>query len=103
MVIPHPFPYQGSKRNIAGEILSFFPEGVGKLIEPFAGSAAVSIAAACYGKAKRFVINDINSPLIDLWRMIVAEPEKLTAQYQALWEEQSGREREFYDQVRTAF
>jgi DNA adenine methylase len=32
-------------------------------VEPFAGSAAMTIASAFYFKANRFVINDINEPL----------------------------------------
>ena len=46
MRIPHPIPYQGSKRGIAEAILAYFPQHVTRLIEPFAGSAAVTLAAA---------------------------------------------------------
>jgi hypothetical protein len=28
--IPHPIPYQGSKRNLAPAILGYFPERVGR-------------------------------------------------------------------------
>jgi DNA adenine methylase len=70
MKIPHPIPYQGSKRHIAKYILPFFPHGIHTLIEPFAGSAAISIAAACHGKASRFHLNDINRPLMTLWQEI---------------------------------
>ncbi|MCK4459049.1 MAG: DNA adenine methylase, partial [Methanosarcinales archaeon] len=49
--VPHPIPYQGSKRNIARTILSFFPHQFDTLVEPFAGSAAISLAAASYGKS----------------------------------------------------
>ena len=34
--VPHPIPYQGSKRNLAPAILGYFPERVGMLIEPLA-------------------------------------------------------------------
>jgi site-specific DNA-adenine methylase len=51
MKIPHPIPYQGSKRNLASEILRFFPANIVRLIEPFAGSAAISIASAFCFKA----------------------------------------------------
>jgi len=54
MKVPHPIPYQGSKRNLAKYILPFFPQDVGTLFEPFAGSAAISIAAASHGKATRY-------------------------------------------------
>ena len=63
MKVPQPFPYQGSKRNLAPAILGYFPEGVTTLIEPFAGSAAITLHAATQDLAERFVINDLNEPL----------------------------------------
>lgn len=69
--VPHPIPYQGSKRNLASAILRYFPATVETLHEPFAGSAAISLAAAAKGKANWFHINDLNKPLIDLWQEIV--------------------------------
>ena len=86
--IPHPIPYQGSKRNLATDILRYFPERVMTLIEPFAGSAAITLAAAARGLAARYVINDLNKPLVDLWRAIVDSPEKLARQYESLWRAQ---------------
>lgn len=103
MKITQPMPYQGSKRNIAGYILSFFPRQIDMLIEPFAGSAAVSLAAAYYGKASRFYLNDINKPLMDLWHEIIHSPEKISDDYEKLWHEQRGKEREFYDFARDQF
>ncbi|HBB31201.1 MAG TPA: hypothetical protein DDZ80_05770 [Cyanobacteria bacterium UBA8803] len=41
--LPHPIQYQGSKRNLASNILRFLPNRVERLVEPFAGTAAVSI------------------------------------------------------------
>lgn len=103
LTIPHPIPYQGSKRNIAKAILSFFPKQIDTLIEPFAGSAAISIAAAVHKKASRFHINDINQPLISLWKEIVNHPENISSNYEKLWNEQLGKEREYYDFVRDKF
>jgi DNA adenine methylase len=103
MSIPHPIPYQGSKRALAPIILNYFPEDTGRLIEPFAGSAAVSLAAVYYNKADRVLLNDINAPLITLWHSIVHTPEQLSAMYQKLWDAQVGRERRFYDLVRLRF
>lgn len=76
MSMPHPIPYQGSKRKLAEHILSFFPDNVETLIEPFAGSAAISIAAAAHGKAQRFLLGDINAPLMALWQSIIDSTEK---------------------------
>src|SRR2546426_570991 len=88
MKVPQPFPYQGSKRNLAAAILAYFPEGIGTLIEPFAGSAAITLAAAARDLADNFLINDFNKPLAELWRAIVNSPQKLAHQYEALWRAQ---------------
>ena len=103
MRIAHPIPYQGSKRSIAKLILSFFPSEFHTLVEPFAGSAAISLAAASYSKASRFHLNDINEPLMNLWREIVYNSEAISSAYEKLWNEQKGRERKFYDFVRDQF
>ena len=101
--MPQPIPYQGSKRNIARQILSVFPAGVGTLIEPFAGSAAVSVAAAHWQKAEKFYLNDLNKPLMDLLAMIVNEPQEIADRYERLWQAQIGQERAYYDFVRNEF
>jgi DNA adenine methylase len=101
--VPHPIPYQGSKRNLAPAILGYFPERVATLIEPFAGSAAITLAAAARGAAARYIINDLNQPLVDLWRAIIESPEKLVRQYETLWRAQHEDRREYYDQVRDEF
>lgn len=61
--VPHPIPYQGSKRNLAPVILSYFPHKFERLVEPFAGSAAISLATAYKGLASAFVLNDAHEPL----------------------------------------
>jgi DNA adenine methylase len=101
--IPHPIPYQGSKRNLAAVILACAPTVIERLVEPFAGSAAISLAAAQRGIARRIWINDANGPLIDLWREILEHPVELAASYRALWEEQRGNERAYFDEVRHLF
>jgi DNA adenine methylase len=103
MKIPHPIPYQGSKRNLAADILRFFPQKIDRLIEPFAGSAAITIASAYYFKANKFVVNDINEPLINLWDKIVNEPQTIIRDYHHIWNNQLGNEEEFYYQIRDSF
>ena len=103
MSIPHPFPYQGSKRRIAATILRCFPDEIDTLYEPFCGSAAITIAAAYGSKARRFVINDSNGPLMTLWEWIIERPLELVAGYRHLWEAQTGQEKEYYFQVREQF
>ncbi len=101
--ILQPIPYQGSKRRIAPKILQHFPTHVSRIVEPFAGSAALSIAAASHDCADRYWINDAHYSLIQLWREIVDQPEALAARYSYLWNDQIGREREYYDMIRYRF
>ena len=101
--IPHPIPYQGSKRLLAPTILKYFPEDAKRLIEPFAGAAAVSIAAAKKGLVSAIILNDSNRPLMDIWAAILKDPKSLAAAYEKLWTAQLGREREYYDIVRSKF
>lgn len=83
--LPHPIQYQGSKRHLAARILEYFPDDVQTLFEPFAGSAAMSIAAAACGVAQRFVINDLNQPLAKLLQSMVENPQGTSDSYAAVW------------------
>jgi DNA adenine methylase len=103
MKVPHPIPYQGSKRNLAPAILEYFPQDVATLIEPFAGSAAITLAAAARGLAERHLIADLNQPLVELWRAIIESPEKLARHYEMLWRAQHDNRRLYYDKVRNEF
>lgn len=103
MGVPHPIPYQGSKRHLAADILRYFPSDVKTLYEPFAGSAAITIAAAYHSLACKFVLNDFNEPLVTLWREIINHSSRISSDYSALWDAQTGRERDYYNSVRTEF
>ena len=103
MKLPHPIPYQGSKRNIAGQILRCFPDGFHRLMEPFAGSAAISIASAFYLKAHKFIINDINEPLIIMWNEIINNPTQIIKKYYDIWNGQIGNEEAYYYHIRAKF
>ena len=102
MVTPHPIPYQGSKRNLAGRILSYMPAGV-RLVEPFAGSAAITLAAAARNAFQRYLIGDLLQPLAGIWRQVLRAPHELAEEYERLWLSQRGDPRGFYDQVRDRF
>ncbi len=103
MKLPHPIPYQGSKRNLADNILRYFPATFDRLIEPFAGSAAITIASAFYFKANHFIINDINKPLMSLWDSIINTPQYIVRQYHDIWHGQHGNEEEYYYEIRNKF
>lgn len=101
--IPHPIQYQGSKRTLAPVILRYFPRSINCLIEPFAGSAAITIAAAARGSAKSHYVNDLNQPLAGLLRLIVEDPLGTAAFYERVWNEQHSDSLAHYYQVRDDF
>jgi DNA adenine methylase len=100
---PHVIPYQGSKRKLSSEILKFFPPGIQCLYEPFAGSAAISLAAAANKLALSYCISDKLEPLSELWRSIISAPESIAEEYQHYWEEQLSNPCEYYYKIRDDF
>jgi DNA adenine methylase len=103
MKLPQPIQYQGSKRLLAPFILRYLPEKFSRLIEPFAGTAALSIAAATRGITRKFWLNDLNAPLIELLRLIVQSPDALADFYKTLWNQQHDDSLEHYYRVREDF
>jgi len=101
---PHPIPYQGSKRALAPRILALIQgHRFKKLYEPFAGSAALTLAASRMDVADRFVIADSLSPLVELWKQIVAAPDRLASEYEELWRGQTEGDTRYYFQVRDEY
>lgn len=104
MGVPHVIPYQGSKRKIAEDILKNIGfEVQGRLFEPFAGSAAITLAAVVQHKANGYVIGDKYKPLIDLWRVIIDSPEYVANEYESLWQSQLHDPKKFFSEVRERF
>ena len=101
--IPHPIPYQGSKRKLAPTILKYVPNDVETFFEPFCGSAAISLAVARESKAKRIVLNDSLESLANLWRNIVDQPIAVADEYEKIWHGQKDDPRAYYDVVREEF
>jgi len=61
-----------------------------RMIEPFCGSAAMTLAAAQRDLADHFVLADGYAPLAALWRLAIDEPETLAARYETIWRAQHG-------------
>ena len=103
---PHIVQYQGSKRKLADQILRHMPRRFERLIEPFAGMAAISIAVAYRNMADSFIINDINPDIVSILKSAIETPEELISSYFSLWSEQftydGGSEAHFY-KVRNDF
>jgi DNA adenine methylase len=102
--VPHPIPYQGSKRRLAAAILSHVPAARhGRLVEPFAGSAAVTLAASVQSMFPRYLIGDALKPLIDLWDLVLEVPLQVASGYQELWERERAAPIEAYYEIRAEF
>ena len=85
---PHIVQYQGSKRKLASQILQYMPAKINRLIEPFAGMAAISIAVAIENRAGTYVVNDLNKPLVCILQEAVERPSQLVDNYRRIWKEQ---------------
>lgn len=68
---PHIVQYQGSKRMLAPQILSYMPTRFSRLVEPFAGMAAISIAVAKNKMCNKFLINDINDAVVGILKQVI--------------------------------
>jgi len=102
--LPHPIPYQGSKRNLASTILAVVRgREVRRLYEPFAGSAALTIAAARAGMSARHVIADSLDSLIAVWQCVLSNPASLSNAYEKIWNGQRRGDLDYYTKVRDRF
>ncbi len=103
MIIPQPFQYQGSKRALAPLVLQYLPMKFRRLVEPFAGSGAMSLACAGRGRAGRYWVNDLNKPLAELLNLMIHGPEELADAYAGLWKGDAEDALEHYYSVREQF
>ncbi len=101
--VAQPFPYQGSKRRLAPRILERFPATVERLVEPFCGSAALSLAALAAGRVRRVWLNDSCRPLAALWERILRDPGAVADGYRRLWVAQGADPGAHFLAVRRAF
>ena len=103
MKLPHLVQYQGSKRILSPLILPYLSKKSSRLIEPFAGTAAITIAGALHNKADTFLINDLNHALANLLALVVMQPESVAITYEHIWNEQHKDSIEHYYQIREKF
>ena len=98
-----PIPYQGSKRLQAPKIIEHLPPKFNRLVEPFAGSAALSYAVSCSKRTNSFLLNDLNRPLVNLLYKIIEHPDDISKKYDEIWTGQLGNERNYYNRIRSLF
>ena len=101
--LPHPIPYQGSKRKLAQTISRYLPAEIETFYEPFAGSAAMTIYASYHRLALRFVLADSLGPMIDLLRALVETPEETASEYRTLWYGQKDGDCDYFNYIRDRY
>ena len=90
----------GNKQRFAHEIVGYFPDHYGTYFEPFVGSGAVLGTLA----PRDAVASDVIAPLIELWRAVAAEPEKVKRWYADRWYRfQEGERVERYEAIKAAY
>ena len=103
---PHIVQYQGSKRNLAPQIRQYIPKRFNRLVEPFAGMAAIAIAVSKQRRAERYFLNDLNEPLVNVLKESITNPQQLIEDYTKIWSEQltyQGGSVEHFYKVRNDF
>ena len=101
--IPHPIPYQGSKRSLAPIIGNYVPSNIDVWFEPFAGSAAMSLWLMAHNPPQKIVLGDSLEALTELWRGIIMRPEVVASQYRRLWSGQLNADAGYFNYFRSRF
>ena len=101
--LPHPIPYQGSKRQLAPIIARYFPKKINRFYEPFAGSAAMTIYAATFKHGDRYVLGDSLEPIISLWEEIISSPADVAERYSDVWNGQLQSAEGYFNTVRERY
>ena len=101
--LPHPIPYQGSKRALAPLIGLHIPRGVDVWFEPFAGSAAMTLWAVHHGIARKYVIADALASIARLWQSIIDAPETTAERYRQVWLGQREGDAGYFNRVRARY
>lgn len=101
--LPHPIPYQGSKRNLAPLIGRYVPDEIDTWFEPFAGSAAMALWVAQHRRPRRIVLGDSLAPIMHLWEAILQNPQGTVARYAEIWDGQKPGDATYFNRVRERF
>lgn len=107
--LPPAVKWSGSKRHVAGMIVSRFPKRIGTYWEPFCGGASVLMRLLRSNvEVERFVCSDLNGDLIALWNAIKNRPNELCDHYECEWtrlnaDDDIGRKKSFYMSIRDRF
>lgn len=92
---PQLLKWIGNKQRFASLIAEEFPQKYRKYYEPFLGSGAVLGAMA----PVQGVAGDVIKPLIDLWKMLQDDPERMFCFYESTWKRYIENPQEVYVEI----
>jgi DNA adenine methylase len=69
--------WQGNKSQHINKFIEYVPEFTGTYIEPFVGSGALLLKL----QPKKWIINDINKDLINIWNQIKNNPDEIITEF----------------------
>lgn len=80
--------YTGSKRSLAPEILEHFPKEIDVMIEPFCGSASITLTMIENNwNVNKYIISDSNEHVVNLLKTCKINPDSLIENYEKFWDE----------------
>lgn len=80
--------WSGSKRSQCDEIISYFPRRIETYYESFLGGGSVAYRLMNSDiKVGKFVLSDLNSDLINLYKLIQNDYKSVVSHYELLWNE----------------
>lgn len=88
----------GSKRPVAAELSNYFIQSK-QYFEPFVGGGAMMP----FAKSRIGFASDIIPELIELWKMIKAEPKLVSEEYRMRWERLQKEGQDVYYEIRDNF
>jgi DNA adenine methylase len=98
-MVKSPLKYLGGKSRQLGMILPLLPGGeAGRIVEPFCGSAVVSVNHPSRTKW----LNDIDAHIMALWRAVMRDPDGLIDDCERIWK-QYPNTREGFELARARF
>ena len=80
--------WSGSKRSQCDEIISYFPRKIETYYESFLGGGSVAYRLMNSEiKVNKFILSDLNSDLINLYKLIQSDYKSVVSHYELLWNE----------------
>lgn len=97
--------WAGGKRQLLDKIIERLPNNFNDYYEPFLGGGAVLFGLSPLLKNKKIVVNDINSQLINLYKVLKKDPDQLISQLDELDKKhnESNNQKEFYLSMRDRY